>query len=47
MGCPGNLEIGREELILGVALCVVVAQVDLKTEIDTNAALYLTVVEGR
>ena len=29
-----------------VAYFIVVAQVDLKTEIDTNAALYLTVVKG-
>ena len=39
MGCLGNLEIGREELVLGVARCVVVAQVDSETEVDTDTAL--------
>ena len=47
MGCSGNLEISREELVLGVTHCVVVVQVDLETEINTNAALYLIVVKGR
>jgi len=39
LGCLRNLEIGREELVLGVARYVVVAQVDSETEVDTDAAL--------